>query len=134
MKTLAERLRHAMEVLPPKKIKGVDLARAVGVKPPSVSDWLSGKSKTMEGENLLRAAKYLNVNPVWLATGKGDINSNDISLKSLPENLNSSSRSQSLEKLISTLDELEQMNCLHPETIQVLLSTAIILSQNKAKS
>ncbi|RQL69570.1 hypothetical protein BJI62_09650 [Acinetobacter pittii] len=57
MNTLAERLRYAMEVLPPKKIKGVELARAVGVKPPSVSDWLSGKSKTMEGENLLRASK-----------------------------------------------------------------------------
>ena len=62
MKTLAERLKYAMEVLPPKKIKGVELARAVGVKPPSVSDWLSGKSKTMEGENLLRAAHHLNVN------------------------------------------------------------------------
>jgi phage repressor protein C with HTH and peptisase S24 domain len=62
-----------MEVLPPKKIKGVDLARAVGVKPPSVSDWLSGKSKTMEGENLVRAAKFLKVNPTWLASGTGDI-------------------------------------------------------------
>lgn len=72
MNTLAERLRYAMEVLPPKKIKGVDLARAVGVKPPSVSDWLSGKSKTMEGENLLRTAKYLNVSATWLATGVGE--------------------------------------------------------------
>lgn len=71
MKTLAERLRYAMEVLPPKKIKGVELARAVGVKPPSVSDWLSGKSKTMEGENLLRASSFLCVNPSWLATGSG---------------------------------------------------------------
>ncbi|QDB82235.1 LexA family transcriptional regulator [Acinetobacter pittii] len=73
MNTLAERLRYAMEVLPPKKIKGVELARAVGVKPPSVSDWLSGKSKTMEGENLLRASKFLNVNPSWLASGTGEI-------------------------------------------------------------
>lgn len=71
MKTLAERLKYAMEVLPPKKIKGVDLARAVGVKPPSVSDWLSGKSKTMEGENLLKASKFLGVSPNWLATGNG---------------------------------------------------------------
>ncbi|MFW1865534.1 LexA family transcriptional regulator [Acinetobacter baumannii] len=76
MNTLAERLRYAMEVLPPKKIKGVELARAVGVKPPSVSDWLSGKSKTMEGENLLRASKFLNVNPSWLASGTGEIQSN----------------------------------------------------------
>lgn len=71
MKTLAERLRYAMEVLPPKKIKGVDLARAVGVKPPSVSDWLSGKSRTMEGENLLKASKFLGVNANWLASGIG---------------------------------------------------------------
>lgn len=71
MKTLAERLRYAMEVLPPKKIKGVDLARAVGVRPPSVSDWLSGKSKTMEGENLLKASNFLGVNANWLATGSG---------------------------------------------------------------
>ncbi|MFI8035468.1 LexA family protein [Acinetobacter sp. ABJ_C3_5] len=71
MKTLAERLRYAMEVLPPKKIKGVDLARAVGVKPPSVSDWLSGKSKTMEGENLIKASKFLGVSASWLASGSG---------------------------------------------------------------
>ena len=81
MKTLAERLKYAMEVLPPKKIKGVDLARAVGVKPPSVSDWLSGKSKTMEGENLLKASKFLNVNANWLASGTGspaDKKTNDL--------------------------------------------------------
>lgn len=71
MKTLAERLKYAMEVLPPKKIKGVELARAVGVKPPSVSDWLSGKSKNMDGPNLVRAAKFLKVNSTWLGTGAG---------------------------------------------------------------
>lgn len=71
MKTLAERLKYAMEVLPPKKVKGVELARAVGVKPPSVSDWLSGKSKNMEGPNLIRAAQFLKVNSKWLATGIG---------------------------------------------------------------
>lgn len=73
MKTLAERVKFAMDSATPKKIKGVDLARCVGVKPPSVSDWLSGKSKTMEGENLLRAAKCLGVNPQWLATGSGEM-------------------------------------------------------------
>ncbi|MFP6818441.1 S24 family peptidase [Acinetobacter sp.] len=85
MNTLAERLRYAMEVLPTKKIKGIDLARAVGVKPPSVSDWLSGKSKTMEGENLLKAADFLKVNPAWLATGSGSPNENLNSILSNPE-------------------------------------------------
>jgi SOS-response transcriptional repressor LexA len=85
MNTLAERLRYAMEILSPKKIKGVDLARAVGVKPPSVSDWLSGKSKTMEGENLLKASKFLGVSPTWLATGNGS--PTDISKKNQDEEL-----------------------------------------------
>lgn len=71
MNTLAERLRYAMEVLPTRKIKGVEVARAVGVTPPSVSDWLSGKSKSMEGENLIRVSKFLKVDSTWLATGKG---------------------------------------------------------------
>ncbi|RYY79955.1 MAG: helix-turn-helix transcriptional regulator [Moraxellaceae bacterium] len=73
MKTLAERLKFAMETATPKKVRGVDLARAVGVKPPSVSDWLSGKSKKMEGENLLKASKCLGVNPTWLANGQGEM-------------------------------------------------------------
>ena len=85
MNTLAERLRYAMEVLPTKKIKGIDLARAVGVKPPSVSDWLSGKSKTMEGENLLKVADFLKVNPTWLATGSGSPNENLNPILSNPE-------------------------------------------------
>lgn len=72
LNNLADRLKYAMEILPPKKIKGVELARAVGVKPPSVSDWLSGKSKTMEGENLLKASKFLGVSANWLASGTGN--------------------------------------------------------------
>ncbi len=77
MKNLAERLKYATEVLPSKRIKGVDLARAVGVKPPSVSDWLSGKTKTMEGENLLKVSKFLGVNPNWLACGNGSPRNSD---------------------------------------------------------
>lgn len=47
------------------------LARACGIKGASVSAWMSGKTKKIEGANLLRAAKYLDVNPEWLATGSG---------------------------------------------------------------
>lgn len=47
------------------------LARACGVKQPSVHGWLSGKSKFLRGENLLRAAEALDVNDQWLATGDG---------------------------------------------------------------
>ncbi|WP_330727893.1 transcriptional regulator [Burkholderia multivorans] len=71
MTTLAERLEQAMKV-PPEK-KAADLARACRVRAPSVSDWLSGKTKKMEGANLLLAAEFLNVDPWWLATGEGQM-------------------------------------------------------------
>lgn len=48
-----------------------ELARFVGVRSPSVNDWISGKTKTIKGQNLLRAAEFLKVNPLWLAEGKG---------------------------------------------------------------
>lgn len=69
MRTLQERLRHVMAG--PPKVSQAALARACGIKPPSVNDWLSGKTKSIEGENLLNAAAFLKVLPLWLATGKG---------------------------------------------------------------
>lgn len=55
----------------PPKISQAALARACGITAPSVNDWLSGKTKTIEGQNLLLAADFLKVLPMWLATGKG---------------------------------------------------------------
>lgn len=69
MRTLQERLKLAMAG--PPKVTQAALARACGVRAPSVNDWISGKTKTIEGENLLIAADYLKVMPMWLATGKG---------------------------------------------------------------
>jgi len=67
--TLSERLRQAMEGPPP--VTAAALARACKVKPPSVHAWLSGRTKTIEGANLLAAAKLLGVSPDWLASGVG---------------------------------------------------------------
>lgn len=67
--TLAERLIEAMNG--PPKVTGVALAEACGVSPPSVSGWRTGDSKTLEGSNLLAAAKRLGVRPEWLADGVG---------------------------------------------------------------
>ncbi|MDF3188057.1 S24 family peptidase [Pseudomonas paracarnis] len=69
MRTLQERLKLAM--VGPPKVTQAALARACGIRAPSVNDWISGKTKTIEGENLLIAADYLKVMPMWLATGKG---------------------------------------------------------------
>ena len=70
MSTLADRLTLAMEKT---GISQAELARACGVKPPSVSGWLSGKSKFLRGENLLKAAAALRVSQAWLATGEGSM-------------------------------------------------------------
>lgn len=67
--TLSERLKEAMKG--PPKVTGRALAKACGVSPPSVSDWLTGNSKSMDGPNLIAAAEYLKVRPKWLAEGIG---------------------------------------------------------------
>lgn len=75
MSTLAERLTLAMKG--ETEVKAAELARACKVKPPSVADWLSGKTKKMEGANLLAAAELLKVDPWWLATGEGSMTRGD---------------------------------------------------------
>lgn len=75
MRTLQERLKLVMAG--PPKISQAALARACGVRPPSVNDWISGKTKSIEGENLLLAAQFLRVHPLWLATGKGPMRGGD---------------------------------------------------------
>lgn len=66
---LKDRLKLAMDG--PPKVKQIDLARAVGVQPPTVNDWLSGKTQSIRSHYLLRVAKELNVSPDWLASGRG---------------------------------------------------------------
>lgn len=47
------------------------LARAAGVRPPSVKAWFDGGTKTLKGESAVRAARYLGVNADWLTAGLG---------------------------------------------------------------
>lgn len=67
--SLKERIKEAMKG--PPKTSGVALARACGVTAASVSDWRSGKTQTIEGSNLLKAAECLGVRAKWLAEGLG---------------------------------------------------------------
>ncbi len=68
MSSLASRISERLQAT---GISPAELARACKVKPPSVSDWISGNTKTIKGENLLRAAHALQCSPHWLATGLG---------------------------------------------------------------
>lgn len=47
------------------------LADRVGIKPQAVSQWESGKTKSLRGPSLARAADALGVNPLWLSDGEG---------------------------------------------------------------
>lgn len=49
-----------------------DIARATGAKPPSVSAWINGDTKTMKIATATKAAALYGVNPLWLSTGQGD--------------------------------------------------------------
>lgn len=76
MSTLAQRLERALaerkqSADPSESITKAGLARACGIKAPSVSAWFSGDTAEIEGKNLLAAAAYLKVRPEWLATGRG---------------------------------------------------------------
>lgn len=52
-------------------ISQAEVARATGTKPPSVSGWFSGKTKTMKFETAVRAASLYGVSALWLAKGEG---------------------------------------------------------------
>lgn len=64
---LQNRLQSA---LTKSRLRKAALARRVGVSRSSVSDWFSGKTKALEGQNLTKAAEALGVDPHWLATGQ----------------------------------------------------------------
>jgi len=51
-------------------MKPADLAVAIGVSRATVSQWVNGPTKKLEGEHLTRAARALGVDAHWLATGE----------------------------------------------------------------
>ena len=54
-----------------KQMKNADLARACGVSPAAVGQWLSNDTKAPKAENIFRIAKATGVSAEWLTTGKG---------------------------------------------------------------
>ncbi len=52
-------------------MKASNLARLVGVTGAAVSRWEKGQVKNLRMEHLFSIARLLNVDPEWLATGRG---------------------------------------------------------------
>ena len=63
------RIQHIREL---REMSVSDLARAIGIKQPSVSDIESEKSKSPSAINLLKICEVLRANPWWVMTGEGD--------------------------------------------------------------
>jgi predicted transcriptional regulator len=68
MNTLSNRIQERLSALNKTQ---ADLAKYCKIKPPSVSKWLNGSTKNLQGQNLLRASEFLECDPDWLASGKG---------------------------------------------------------------
>jgi SOS-response transcriptional repressor LexA len=67
--SLQERINELFTDHPDKK--ATQLAKFAGVSRSAVSDWRSGKTKNIEGENALHVAKFFGANTEWVLTGKG---------------------------------------------------------------
>lgn len=68
MTTLAQRMKEAIDDA---GVKPADVARACKITAASVSNWLSGETKSLKASTALRAADFLGVNQAWLAEGRG---------------------------------------------------------------
>ena len=67
---IGQRIKQARLSRRPKMTQQ-QLADAIFVSRPAVTQWETGETKTLEGENLLRVAKALEVSPEWLMYGTG---------------------------------------------------------------
>lgn len=70
MRTFAERLLSSIE---DRKTSQAEVARKAGISGASVSEWATGKVQPghVKAEPLLKAANFLQVNPLWLLLGVG---------------------------------------------------------------
>lgn len=66
MKTLIERASYLLGLV---GNSPTELAKIAGVKPPSVSDWLNGKTKSLSIEPATKLARRFGLNPLWVSKG-----------------------------------------------------------------
>lgn len=71
MTTLSERARILVDMAG----SVTALANIAGIRPPSISDWLNGKTKSIKGPPAARITKHFDLNPVWVTDGIGAMRS-----------------------------------------------------------
>lgn len=73
---LSEALEEAKTKDPTKSKSG--LAKFCGVRPSTVTDWFSGKTRGITGAAGPKAADYLGVSTTWLLSGVGEKHSQSV--------------------------------------------------------
>jgi transcriptional regulator with XRE-family HTH domain len=68
--TLGDRLKVAREY---RKFSQERLAKMIGITQSAIGQCERGMTKELTPSNLLRAANALDVNPIWLVTGQGEM-------------------------------------------------------------
>lgn len=76
MDTIGKRIRALREQ---RNWNQATLAKAVGIRPPSLSQIDTGRTKTLKAATILRIAAALEANPDYLLTGTGSPNMSDAS-------------------------------------------------------
>lgn len=54
------------------RITQTQLAKRVGISRQAILQWEKGDTKSIDGANAIRAARAMNVDPLWLTTGEGE--------------------------------------------------------------
>ncbi|ADU91120.1 helix-turn-helix domain-containing protein [Taylorella equigenitalis] len=98
MFNMNDRLQLAMKE---RNVKQADLVRITGLSRSSISAWVTGSTKTLRGENLLKVANFLGVNLDWLTYGIGQMDSTWPFRRVTPNQLNSLSEEH--------LEEIEEI-------------------------
>lgn len=68
MNTYGERLEHALQL---SKRDRTALGKELGISIQAIGQVIAGKTKALTAENSARAARFLDVDHFWLATGEG---------------------------------------------------------------
>lgn len=76
MQGWAKRIKERLDAGRRNGLTATGLAKACGIAQPSVSQWFNDSdtkkaTEMIRGDNLIAAAKYLNVRPEWILSGKG---------------------------------------------------------------
>lgn len=82
LSTLGARIKYGLSKAGKKQ---ADLAKYVGIKTATCSQWCSDKVKALKSDNALKVSRFLGVNYDWLVTGRGSPDAEDV--VSLPDDI-----------------------------------------------